>query len=52
MEVFTLALVSSIVGLVAPQSLVLVGGGLTDGNAVIWNKVIELAVKTIHAHLL
>lgn len=31
--------------LVAPQSLVVVGGALADGNAPIWDKVVELAVN-------
>ena len=30
--------------LVSSQSLVLVGGALADGNAPVWNKVVELAV--------
>ena len=32
--------------LVSSQSLVLVGGALADENAAIWNKVVELAVRT------
>ena len=31
--------------LVSSQSLVLVGGALADGNAPIWDKVVELAVR-------
>jgi hypothetical protein len=38
-------LTATLVGLAASQSLVLVGGGLTDGNAEIWNKVVTLAVR-------
>jgi len=30
--------------LAASQSLVLIGGGLTDENAPVWNRVVELAV--------
>ena len=30
--------------LVNSQSLVLIGGGLSDENAAVWNKVVELAV--------
>lgn len=40
-------LTATLVGLAASQSLVLVGGGLTDGNAEIWNKVVTLAVQRI-----
>lgn len=36
-------LTATLVGLAASQSLVLVGGGLTDGNAEVWNKVVSLA---------
>lgn len=32
---------------VSSQSLVLVGGGLSDGNAAIWDKVVELAVRIL-----
>lgn len=32
--------------LVTSQSLVLIGGGLSDGNAIVWEKVVELAVRT------
>lgn len=32
--------------LASSQSLVLVGGGLTDENAPVWDKVVELAVST------
>lgn len=38
-------LTATLVGLASSQSLVLVGGGLTDGNAEIWNKVVTLAVR-------
>jgi hypothetical protein len=38
-------LTATLVGLTSSQSLVLVGGGLTDGNAEIWNKVVTLAVR-------
>ena len=27
------------------KSLVLIGGGLSDGNANIWNKIVELGVR-------
>jgi hypothetical protein len=40
-------LTATLVGLAASQSLVLVGGGLTDGNAEVWNKVVSLAVRKI-----
>lgn len=43
MGLLVFAFLTSLVGLAASQSLVLVGGGLTDGNADVWNKVIELA---------
>ncbi len=33
--------------LVYSQSLVLVGGALADGNAPVWDSVVELAVPTI-----
>lgn len=47
MGLLVFAFLTSLVGLAASQSLVLVGGGLTDGNADVWNKVIELAVRTV-----
>ncbi len=31
--------------LIASQSLVLIGGGLSDNNAIVWEKVVELAVR-------
>ena len=40
----TILLALVLPALAASQSLVLVGGGLTDGNAPVWNKVVELAV--------
>ena len=40
-------LTATLVGLAASQSLVLVGGGLTDENAEVWNKVVSLAVRKI-----
>ncbi len=43
-------LTATLVGLASSQSLVLVGGGLTDGNAEIWNKVVTLAVRRILIH--
>lgn len=33
-----------VIGFTAPQSLVLIGGNLNEGNAAIWDKVVELAV--------
>lgn len=32
--------------LVASQSLVLIGGGLSDGNAEVWDRMVELAVSS------
>lgn len=46
MRLLTFILFASIVGLAVSQSLVLVGGGLTDGNAAVWDKVVEQAVRT------
>lgn len=45
-NMFLLAILGSFLpALVASQSLVLVGGGLTDGNAPVWNRIVELAVE-------
>lgn len=41
-------LVALLFNFATPQSLVLVGGGLSDGNAVIWDRVVELAVRIHH----
>lgn len=37
--------------LVASQSLVLIGGGLSDGNAAVWDKMVELAVSNVSIKL-
>lgn len=47
MGFLVLILLTIAIDFAAPQSLVLIGGNLNDGNAAIWDKVVELAVYTI-----
>lgn len=45
MVLLSFALLATLVGLAAPQSVVFIGGNLADENAPIWDKVVELAVR-------
>ena len=45
MRVFAFVLLSTLVALVASQSLVIIGGNLAEKNKDVWDKVVELAVS-------
>lgn len=47
MYLLSFTLLLALTGHAASQSLVVVGGGLSDGNAAIWSKVVELAVRVM-----
>ncbi len=47
MSIFAITLLATLAGLVASQSLVIIGGSLDDDNAIIYDKMVELAVRGI-----
>ncbi len=51
MRIITFFLLTTLAGLVASQSLVLIGGNLLETNADVYSKIVELAVSEILLHL-
>lgn len=45
MRLITFLLLTTLAGLVATQSLVIIGGNLAETNADVWDKMVELAVS-------
>lgn len=47
MGLLSVTFLATLIGLAASQSAVIIGGNLSDGNAEIWDKVVELAVRVV-----